>query len=272
LILFETLILVRAGMFGPKLTEIGPVSAIEPLEASERTSLTTDNRMGTDGKANDGRRHRTSDPGTGSANRGISWRRNEAETVQKSMADRSGNQVEQMAQGWQTTRDHWRPLKTTKDHQRPPKLDFSIVPSAQDGGKEVPPPLPGRACFNGVVPGVALDHSLTPANSRQPFGLRGRRIFAKLPMLSKHCRVGGGIGIPLTPLGGPATPTRGFTAAVSVFRGTPPQKPVHFSMSDFRCLNPFRLIQGPIDAPINSTSYLSHMFGFEASTFCIFYF
>jgi hypothetical protein len=29
-----------------------------------------------------------------------------------------------------------------------------------------------------------------------------------------------------SPLGGLATPTRGFTAAVSVFKGTPPPKPV----------------------------------------------
>ena len=29
-------------------------------------------------------------------------------------------------------------------------------------------------------------------------------------------------------------PTRGFTAAVSVFRGTPPQKPFKFAMSDHR--------------------------------------
>jgi len=36
-------------------------------------------------------------------------------------------------------------------------------------------------------------------------------------------------------------PTRGFTAAVSVFRGTPPQKPFEFVMSVDRFAIQFRL-------------------------------
>jgi hypothetical protein len=36
------------------------------------------------------------------------WRRNEAETVQKSAVTWSRNQTEQMAQGWQTNGDQWK--------------------------------------------------------------------------------------------------------------------------------------------------------------------
>jgi hypothetical protein len=64
--------------------------------------------------------------------------------------------------------------------------------------------------------------------------------------LRQPCRVGG-IGKRLTPLGGPATPTRGFTAAVSVFRGTPPPKP--FPICYVRWSLAFRRIKDHTDAP-----------------------
>jgi hypothetical protein len=63
------------------------------------------------------------------------------------------------------------------------------------------------------------------------------------------------------------TPTRGFTAAVSVFRGTPPQKPVAiFQVGDSVASG---RNHGRAGEPILTTEYLSHIPAWNAR--CILY-